>query len=209
MSLGDAQKAESAYQRLLRVDPDNTTAYARLAAMYVAQNRLSEAREYYEGMARQQSKPVAAKTMIATLLTAEGKRDEARKYYQEVLALNPRAAVAANNLAWDYAERGGDLAVALNLAQTAKAELPDEAQVSDTLGWVYYKRDLPGPAVAALREAVKQDPDSAGIHYRLGLAYLKNGDELEARQTLQRVLTLDPKFPAAADVRKALASVDN
>ena len=56
---------------------------------------------------------------------------------------DPRAAVAANNLAWMYASRGEQLDRALQLAQAAKAELPDDAAVSDTLAYVYIKKQLP------------------------------------------------------------------
>ncbi len=75
----------------------------------------------------------------------QNKPDEARKLYEHALSLDPQMPVAANNLAWDYAERGQNLDVALNLAQTAKAKLPNTAAVSDTLGWVYYKKGAGGP----------------------------------------------------------------
>ena len=45
---------------------------------------------------------------------------KARELYGKVLALNPRFAPAANNLAWVLAEHGGDKDKALALAQTAK-----------------------------------------------------------------------------------------
>ena len=39
------------------------------------------------------------------------------------------------------------------------------------------------------------------------LAYLQNGDKAEAKSTLEHVLKLNPTFPAAADVRRALATI--
>ncbi len=89
------------------------------------------------------------------ILQMEGKNAEAQKQYEKVMTLDPRAPVAANNLAWIYAESGANLDVALQLAQTAKAGLPDSPEVDDTLGWVYYKKDLDvaGPAVAASRRS--------------------------------------------------------
>ena len=68
-----------------------------------------------------------------------------------VLAASPRAIVAANNLAWLYAENGGNLDVALSLAQTASQQAPDDPKVNDTLGWIFYKKSLAGQAVAALQ----------------------------------------------------------
>ena len=72
---------------------------------------------------------MAAETMLGTILLRQNKAGEARKHFERALQINPRAAVAANNLAWDYANSGGNLDTALQLAQTAKAELPDNASV--------------------------------------------------------------------------------
>ena len=49
----------------------------------------------------------------------------------KVLALNPRFAPAANNLAWILSEHGGDKDKALTLAQTAKEQAPEDPRVSD------------------------------------------------------------------------------
>ena len=186
---GDWDGAVAAYRGALKKGPFDEDVKQRLeqAKIHAAERHYAEGRQHLK----------------------ENRVPEAVHAFKQALSLDPRAAVAANNLAWDYLERGGNLDRALQLAQTAKAELPDEAAVNDTLGWVYYKRDLPGPAIEHLRAAVEQSPTSPARRYRLGLAYLKNGDTTEARQTLQRVLTLDPDFAAAEDVRQALASLDN
>jgi tetratricopeptide (TPR) repeat protein len=203
----DWPKAESAYRKMLELDPNAIEAYGRLGAVYLSQNRLDEARRSFEDMARHQAKPVAAETMLGTILTRQNKPEEARKHFERALAINPRAAVAANNLAWDYSNNGGNLDVALQLAQTAKAALPEDASVADTLGWVYYKKGLASLAVTALREAVQQNPSNPGFHYHLGLAYLQGGNKVDAKATLQHVLKLNPKFQAADDVRRVLATI--
>ena len=94
--------------------------------------------------------------MIGILLEAQNKRDEARKRYEQVMAIDPHAPVAANNLAWIYAETGGNLDLALQLAQIAKTELPETPEVDDTLGWVYYKKGLPTQAVASFRASAEK-----------------------------------------------------
>src|SRR4029077_12239596 len=106
-----------------------------------------------------------------------------RKLYEEVLAIDPRSAVAANNLAMYHSTRG-DLEVALQLAQTAKTALPDDARVSDTLGWIYYKKGLASLAVSAFQQSVRQNGTNPTAHYHLGLAYLKDGNPKEGRKAL-------------------------
>jgi Flp pilus assembly protein TadD len=133
--------------------------------------------------------------------------DEARKHFERAVQLDPRTVVAANNLAWDYAERGGNLDTALNLAQTAKAQRPDSPQVTDTLGWIYYKKGMYAPAVTTLREAVQQGPSNPVSHYHLGLAYAKQGNAQEARRSLQEALRLVPTFRYADDARRVLGTL--
>jgi Flp pilus assembly protein TadD len=123
------------------------------------------------------------------------------------MALDPRAAVAANNLAWIHAESGANLDVALQLAQTAKASLPDSPQVDDTLGWIYYKKDLVSQALPPLRAAIGKDAQNPDYHYHLGMALVKSGDVIGGRQSIEKALQLNPNFSAAADARNALATL--
>ena len=114
-------------------------------------------------MHRTQPDSVAAHTMVAVLYEMQGNRAEARKRYERVLQIDSRAPVAANNLAYIYAEEGGNLDVALQLAQTAKQKLPDVPEVTDTVGWVYYKKDLPGLAIPLFEQALAKAPDQPDL----------------------------------------------
>ena len=136
------EKMEKALKAGLEIDPDNVNAYMLLGSLYTSQKRLDSALAEFETAASRRPDQVGAATMAATILQMQGKEAEAQKRYEAILAGSPQAAVAANNLAWSYAERGERLDRALELAQQAKARLPDVAEVNDTLGWVYYKAGL-------------------------------------------------------------------
>ncbi len=146
--------------------------------------------------------------MIGMILSMQGKAAEARQQYERALAMDPQAVAAANNLAWQYAEAGNNLDLALQLAQTAKAALPDNAQINDTLGVIYHKKGLMGPAIRALRQGAQQDPSNPRIHYHLGLAYYKNGNTSEAIGALQKALKLNPQFREAEDAKRVLATLE-
>ncbi|MEK7444148.1 MAG: tetratricopeptide repeat protein [candidate division NC10 bacterium] len=85
---------------------------------------------------------------------------KARELYEKVLALSPRFAPAANNLAWILSEHGGDKDKALALAQTAKELAPEDPQVSDTLGWIFYRRGVHQRALALLKDSAAKLPAS-------------------------------------------------
>jgi tetratricopeptide (TPR) repeat protein len=205
VAVGDADKAEAAFRKILEKDPDALDAYASLATIYMMQNRLDQAKQQYEQLAK--GKPevaVVARTMLGTILLMQKDYPGATTQYQKALELDAKAAVAANNLAWVYSETGGNLDQAAGLAQAAKSHLPKSAEVSDTLGWIYYKKGLTDLAISTLREGVDQNPSDPTIQYHLGLAYLKKGDAVQGKRSLQRALQLKPDFEGAADARRAL-----
>ena len=145
--------------------------------------------------------------MVGAILEMQNRFDDAREKYEQALGLDPRTPLAANNLAWYYAERNQKLDTALQLAQSAKAELPNDARISDTLGWVLYQKGYVTSAITSLKEAAKQAPKDPGIRYRLGLAYLKNDDVKAAREALELSVRLNPTSTTAADARRVLDTI--
>jgi len=205
---GDMAASEAALRKVLDIDPSHFEVYGALGQLYAAQRRLDDARREFEKLA--QARPqsaVASYTLIGIIDQLQNKTADARASYEKVISLDSRAAVAANNLAWIYAEEGGNLDIALQLAQTAKGQMPERPEVNDTLGWVYYKKGLAALAVPPLRESVEGDPKNPAYHYHLGLAYAKAGDNAKARAALQQALTLKPDFEGAADAKQLLASL--
>ena len=114
--------------------------YQALARLLVGQNRLEEAQLEYEHITARDPRSVAAHTMAAVLLERQRKPQAAQKHYEQALAIDPNAAVSANNLAWMMVESNGNLDVALQFAQTARARLPERPEVNDTLGWIYFRK---------------------------------------------------------------------
>jgi Tfp pilus assembly protein PilF len=121
--------------------------------------------------------------------------------------VDPGSPVVANRLANLYLDHGGDVNLAVSLAQTAKQKMPESPVATDTLGWAYYKLGSTKAAVAQLTESVKKAPHNPVYQYHLGMAYLADGRLDLAGQSLQRALTSDPHFPDATSARAALDKV--
>jgi tetratricopeptide (TPR) repeat protein len=147
--------------------------------------------------------------MMGMILEQQGNVDAAIKRYNDVLAIDSHAGVACNNLAWILAERGQDLDRALELAQNAVAAAPERAEILDTLGWVYYKRNQPLQAVPYFQQSVQKSPERAEYHYHLGLAFVKGGDNEKGRAALKRALDSKPDAALVSEIRKALDGVTN
>jgi Flp pilus assembly protein TadD len=121
--------------------------------------------------------------------------------------VSPRFAPAANNLAWIYSEHGGDQEKALQLAQMAKEALPDDPRVSDTLGWILYKRGIYQRALALLKESAAKLPSNPQVQYHLGMAYAQVGDTQNARKALTAASSSPAVFPGKDEAKKRLAGL--
>ena len=141
------------------------------------------------------------------LYQSKGDIQKAQQAFEKVLTLNPRFAPAANNLAVLYSEHGGNQEKALELAQRAKETAPDDPHISDTLGWILYKRGVYQRAADLLKESAAKLPDQPVVQYHLGLASLKAGDKEGARKALTAAINSPRSFAEKDEARKALAEI--
>jgi len=202
----DLTSAERFLRQAISQDSGYVAAYGALAQLYVFQRKLDAARAEFDAMAERSPKSVAAHTMVGVLLESQGDIDGARERFERVMQIDPEAAVAANNLAWIYAQHGGNLDVAMHLAQIAQKRMPEVPEVGDTLGFIYYKKNLASLAISTLKVSAAKDPNNALYHYHLGLAYASSGDAQQARGSLTRALALKPDFDGADQARRLLGS---
>jgi Flp pilus assembly protein TadD len=85
--------------------------------------------------------------------------------------------------------------------------MPDRHEVNDTLGWIYYKKNLPTLAIPPLESSVEKAPENPLYRFHLGLAYAKAGRSDDARRALELALKLKPDFDGADEARSTLASL--
>ncbi len=204
-SMGDDAAAEPALRRVLAADPDALEAYEILARLYVRKRDLDRAARELESAATREETALGPRIMLGVIRQVQGRGAEAEAQYTQALSLEPRAAVASNNLAGLLAARG-DLDRALDLAKAAKAQLPDRAEVSDTLADVYMRKRMPQLAVPLWRHAVDRDPTPA-YRYRLAGAYRATGRDAEAQQELERALAAKAPFAERAAAERELAEL--
>jgi tetratricopeptide (TPR) repeat protein len=144
---------------------------------------------------------------LGVIYDSVGKKAEARTMYEKVLEINPDFAPAANNLAWLLLEQDESPGRALDLAKKAKAHLPDDPNVADTLGWALIRAGLYTSALAELNEAAAKLPENPTILYHLGLAHWKMGERDKAMKVLQEALKTKSDFPERKEAEKLLEEI--
>jgi tetratricopeptide (TPR) repeat protein len=203
--LGHVSRAEELLKSAIAADPGRTEPYGTLAHFYMQQNRLDDGRRVFEQIVDRDPRPVGALTMIGIILRKQNRTEEAVEYYRRALAIDADAAVAANNLAWIYADQGQLLEEGLRLARVARSRLPNQPEVVDTIGWLYYKSRQPQLAVPYLKEAIDLSPRNPQYRYHLAATYARAGETQLARTTLQEAMKLGTDFPEAEEARRLLA----
>ena len=209
LQAGDFASGERRTRSVIDLDPSHVKAYELLGSTYIRQAKLPAALAEFELVVQREPRSIGALTVVGMLHEALRQPHEAEKTYQKALQLDPRAAVAGNNLAYMLAERGDNLKYALVLAREAASVVKDDPVVLDTLGWVYLKNEQPVQAIAELSKAVRLAPENPVYHFHLGLAYATAHDPANARASLQRALQLNPQFAGANEARDRLRTLTN
>jgi Flp pilus assembly protein TadD len=204
LAAGDLTFAEALLRRSFDAETLSMEGFALLARVYRTQDRLSEITSEFDAVAQKRRRNVAARLMSAVAVHTAGNVVDAERRYQEILKIDPKSALAANNLASIYLERGENLDYAEQLAETALAQQP-EAEIFDTLASIQSKRLMYGQAAKNFERAVALEPHNAAFQYRLGLAYLGMNDPTRARDALRKAAQLDPRLAAA--VKAALSAL--
>jgi Flp pilus assembly protein TadD len=171
-----------------------------LAHVYAATDRPSKVIQQYEAARSKFPDYLPTYMLLAQVYEYVGDVNRAQQTYQQALTVDPNFYLAQTNLARLYADHGGPLDEALRLAQKAKAAQPEDPNVNDALGWIYYKDGLYRSAVPVLEAAVRKSPQVGKFQFHLGMVYLASGQSAQARNALQTALNLGL---SADDMRSA------
>ncbi len=204
---GQPDRARTAFLAAKSADPKATGVDLRLAQLDLSQNRLDEAKATLTSLLASEGGNSAARLLLAEVEERTGNAAAAIDDYRKVLAIDSKNVAALNNLAYLLSnEMKSDEAI--GYAQQAKELAPDNMNVEDTLGWVYYRKGLYASALPHLEAAVAKAP-SARRKYHLAMAYLKAGDRQRGVTVLEQAITMDPNLPEAQEARQVLVGSNN
>jgi len=206
----DAGQYDAAIQTFNAVLPKMTDARSRgdvltrIGQAYRMKHDSQHSIEAFETAAKELPNNPAILTNLAELYSEQANYGKSRQYYETALKVEPNNPVALNNLAYLLADTNGDLDLALTYATRAKQRLPDHPEISDTLGWIYLKKNLTDSALDTFRRLVTESPNNATYHYHYALALLKKGDRDTARRECQTALSDKPTGKQEQEIRQFL-----
>ena len=189
---------------LIQSKPEFSPALMALGELYLRQDQPEKAIAYLERARNLNPTNAAPLVLLSGALERAHQEYKARQVYQAWLKLEPDNPVALNNLAYLQSETGGDLDGALQLAKHALARSPKDANISDTIGWIYLKKRMYPSAESVFHQITQQYPNNASFRLHSALSYLGSGDRTKAKSELQLALASNPPREIETQIKQAL-----
>ncbi len=182
---------ETALQNASRLQPQNVDIYKGLGAIYLRQKKFKEAESAYKLILSLNPADAEAHYSLANVYTEMRETELAEKALKKAIGLRPDYHQALNFLAYMYIDAGKNLEQAELMLRKALDLEPDNPAYIDSLGWFYYKKGKFKESLGELKKAASMLEDPV-IFDHLGDAYLKTGDNGNARSSWEKSIKLDP-----------------
>jgi tetratricopeptide (TPR) repeat protein len=201
---GRNKEAIELYQDTIRANPKSVSARVGLGRLYISMAKYAEARKILrEALSIKKDIP-GVHLPLGIVSEMLGLDEEAAEEYALHLKDNPNSIVAANNLAWNYAREEKNLEKALELAEAASKRWPQNPQIADTLGWLYFLTGKRKEALPLLRLARKGLPRNPEVRYHYGRALIAARERRKGLGEIKTALLISSDFPGAKKARAFL-----
>ena len=204
----DWPHAEAALEKAINLDANFGAAYELLVSVYVEANKLPQAVSELEAMLKKNPNDPTVLARLAAVYEKMQDYPKASNSYEKVIGLQPDFAMAFNNLAVLYGERLNRLDRAYELAQKARTLQPNDGSISDTLGWILYKRGNYQQALTPLQESAAKLPENPEVQFHLGMTNYMMGQTEVARTALQKAAKATQDFNGKEEAQRRLASLE-
>ncbi len=167
--IGQTEAAVHEYEQTLRFDPNHPEARHNLATIINNQAaRLEDNRQF----------------------------EQAIQEYLKALKLEPDYGIVHFNLARNYykTERYDE---AMTHSRKAKETNPDLHQASQLLAEILLHQNRTEEAIKVLNDALNKQPDEADLHFYLGRALSRKGDNPNAMAAYRKTIQLKPDYAVA------------
>jgi tetratricopeptide (TPR) repeat protein len=202
-STGKPEDAEAIYTQALTAAPESDSLYLKLASFYQHRNKLAEAESTLQKLALHNPQDEKPHIHLGDFYSWTGQPDKALASYQRATDMNPDSQIARDKLIGYYLDHGKIPEAEIRI----KAVL--EKSQRDLMGRFFdarirLARKNLDDAISILQGVVKDEPQFAGAHYFLGVAFLQKHQPTQARSAFAEAVKVNPNFPEA---RTALAEI--
>ena len=191
------------YVKAMEHSLDFSFAGHNLGLLYERMNDPAKAEESYRRAIAVDDLWAPPKVNLALLLARKGDNHEAERLLREVLAANPDEAEVAYSLGLLVAE-AGRMDEAASLLARAAAGMPSYARAAYNAGLALSRAERHAEAERMLRRAVDLEPANYDFVFAVGDFLLQRGRLAELGAIADRLASIDPSRPEAAQLRSRI-----
>lgn len=197
------KRDEAVDQYRLAADEGSRNAAVKAALILSQAQDFAQVDAFLSDWLATHSADAGVQSLLAAAKVQLGDLAAAKAQYESMLP--SQDPVVLNNLAWIYFVDGDRRA--LDTARRAHQLAPDNPDVQDTLGWILVQSDQLEEALALLQSSAKSRTNNGAVHYHLGVAYLRVGDQEKGVDALRKSIEFggfDEIAEAQAELNRVL-----
>jgi len=179
---GKIKEAIDFLKQVIQNVPDNPELMIYLGSFYEETGELAKALETLKQGIKIDPDNSKLHFRLGIVYDKLGRKDDSIETMKTVIKLDPKNASALNYLGYTYADLGKNLDEAERLIKEALKYRPNDGYITDSLGWVYFKKGLYTKALKLLEKAISLAPDDPIILEHLGDTYLRMNSKEKALQ---------------------------
>jgi len=202
LSLGELDKSQQAFHRVLDHEPRNAAALAGLGRIYAILGDSERANYLYQQALRINPEEITALSSLIDLQMEQKNYEEAKNLLERVLEITPQARWAKESLPRakygkdldeiEALEAAGRLQEASVKLKTLLEEAPESEDIYLALGRIYSKQKRYHDAVNLYQKGLLVDPLSNQLRVHLGLTYIAMNELKLAKKILDVAYQIDP-----------------
>jgi tetratricopeptide (TPR) repeat protein len=177
----------------LQANPDLPDLIEAKASVLQEAGRGAEGVKLLRAALERKPEEVALLYALGALLEQLGQADESIAAMRKLLEVDPNNSAALNFIGYTLADQNRELDEAERLIRRALLLNPGNGAITDSLGWLLFRRGDYPKALEYLQRADRISPGEAVIIMHIGDAHLKLGQRDEAVQHYQRALQSRPE----------------
>jgi tetratricopeptide (TPR) repeat protein len=208
--LGKTEEAAAAFEKAIAEHATSQNPYIGRAELYIAAGKPEPALALLRQAREVAPSDMRAAMISATVLGGLGRYQEAIMLYDEILAQNPGADEAANNLAQAIADyQYTDTAAMEKARQTAERFAGSSNPLYlDTLGWVYFRQGNIQQAQTVMERVMAYKGSlPPEVHYHYGSLLLKLGKTAEAKSELTLATAEGARYSSLGEAKKMMGGL--
>ncbi len=186
--------AELYFQKAIKTNPMWFLPYENLLRFYITFLDKNNVIFKLQSNIEENSTNMSNYFLLACFYEIVNKPKEAINTYEKLLELKPEFWPALNNIAFLISEcyvYEKDLDRALLFAKKAQKIKPDNPDIVDTIGWIFYKKNKIDKAFKKINSAFLKAPEKPVINYHMSMVFYKKGQYNKASKLIKRAEKAD------------------